>query len=46
MSQGLFWRALDADGFLKYPDFIQGLVASRAMYQMRLIGGLLYLTCC
>ena len=43
VSQGLFWRALDADGFLKYPDFIEGLVASRAMYQMRLVGGLLYL---
>ena len=42
VSQGLFWRALDADGFLKYPDFIEGLVASRAMYQMRLIGGLLF----
>ncbi len=43
VSQGLFWRALDGDGYLKYPDFIEGLVASRAMYQMRLIGGLLYL---
>ncbi len=42
VSQGLFWRALDADGFLKYPDFIEGLVASRPMYQMRLVGGLLY----
>ena len=42
VSQGLFWRALDADGFLKYPDFIEGLIASKAMYQMRLIGGLLY----
>ena len=42
VSQGLFWRALDSEGFLKYPDFIEGLVASRAMYHMRLIGGLLY----
>jgi len=42
VSQGLFWRALDSDGFLKYPDFIEGFVASRAMYQMRLIGGLLF----
>ncbi|MEZ4386407.1 MAG: cytochrome-c oxidase, cbb3-type subunit I [Candidatus Krumholzibacteriia bacterium] len=42
VSQGLFWRALDADGFLKYPDFIEGLVASKAMYHMRLTGGLLY----
>ena len=43
ISQGLFWRALDADGFLKYPDFIEGLAASRLMYQMRLVGGLLIL---
>ena len=42
VSQGLFWRALDAEGFLKYPDFIEGLLASRFMYQMRLIGGLAY----
>ena len=42
VSQGLFWSALDSEGFLKYPDFIEGLVASRAMYHMRLMGGLLY----
>jgi len=43
VSQGLFWRALDAEGFLKYPDFIEGLTNSRAMYHTRLLGGLLYL---
>ena len=43
VSQGLFWRALDADAFLKYPDFIEGLLASRYMYHMRLLGGLAYL---
>ncbi len=42
ISQGLFWLALDGDGFLKYPDFIEGLISSRFMYQMRLIGGVLY----
>ena len=42
VSQGLFWGALDGEGFLKYPDFIEGLLASRLMYQMRLIGGLFY----
>ncbi len=42
ISQGLFWRALDADGFLKYPDFVEGLLASRCMYHMRLIGGSLF----
>ena len=42
VSQGLFWRALDADAFLKYPDFIEGLLASRFMYHMRMFGGLAY----
>ncbi len=43
VSQGLFWRALDAEGFLRYPDFVEGLTNSRAMYQTRLVGGLLYM---
>jgi len=43
VSQGLFWRALDAEGFLRYPDFVEGLTNSRAMYQARLAGGVLYL---
>ncbi len=43
VSQGLFWRALDGDGFLRYPDFIEGLLASRHMYMMRLAGGAAYL---
>jgi len=42
VSQGLFWRALDADGFLKYPDFIEGLTNSVAMYHTRLFGGTLF----
>ena len=43
VSQGLFWRALDAEGFLRYPDFIEGLNNSRAMYQTRLVGGTIYM---
>ncbi len=43
VSQGLFWRALDAEGFLRYPDFIEGLTNSKAMYHTRLTGGLIYL---
>ncbi len=43
VSQGLFWRALDADGFLMYPDFVEGTGGDRRpMYHMRLIGGTLY----
>jgi cytochrome c oxidase cbb3-type subunit I/II len=43
VSQGLYWRALDADGFLKYPDFVEGLLASRTMYMMRIVGGVSFL---
>jgi cytochrome c oxidase cbb3-type subunit I/II len=42
VSQGLYLRALDAEGFLKYPDFIEALTASSFLYQMRLVGGLAY----
>ncbi|MCA9752746.1 MAG: cytochrome-c oxidase, cbb3-type subunit II, partial [Gemmatimonadetes bacterium] len=42
ISQGLYWRALDAEGFLKYPDFVEWIVASRTLYIMRLIGGIAY----
>ena len=43
VSQGLYWRALDADGFLKYPDFVEWIVASRTLYIMRLVGGTAFL---
>ncbi len=42
VNQGLFWRALDGEGFLRYPDFIEGLRGSTAMYHMRLLGGVLF----
>lgn len=43
VNQGLYWRALDPDGFLKYPDFIQALISSRMLFVMRLLGGVVYL---
>ena len=43
INTGLYWRALDADGFLQYPDFIEGLVSASMLYKMRLIGGSFYL---
>ncbi|MFN8179341.1 MAG: cytochrome-c oxidase, cbb3-type subunit I [bacterium] len=43
VSQGLYWRALDSTGFLKYPDFVEGLTASHTLYVMRLFGGTAYL---
>ena len=43
VTQGLMWRALNPDGSLMYPTFVETLMALRPMYWMRLIGGLLYL---
>lgn len=43
VNQGLYWRALDADGFLKYPDFIEAVASSRLLWHMRLVGGVFYL---
>jgi cytochrome c oxidase cbb3-type subunit I/II len=43
ITQGLMWRATDAQGALEYPNFIETLNAIRPMYWMRLIGGSMYL---
>ncbi len=44
VNQGLYWRALDGDGFLKYPDFLAGLLSLRFLHIMRLLGGIAYLS--
>jgi cytochrome c oxidase cbb3-type subunit I/II len=43
ITQGLMWRAVDAQGALVYPNFVETVNAIRPMYWMRLIGGLMYL---
>jgi cytochrome c oxidase cbb3-type subunit I/II len=43
VTQGLMWRAQNETGGLLYPNFIETLLAIRAMYWTRLIGGTLYL---
>jgi cytochrome c oxidase cbb3-type subunit I/II len=43
ITQGLMWRATDAQGALEYPNFVETLNAIRPMYWMRLIGGSMYL---
>src|SRR5437868_369574 len=43
VSQGLMWRALNPDGTLLYPDFVETLLAIRPLYIVRLVGGTLYL---
>ncbi|MEZ4704372.1 MAG: cytochrome-c oxidase, cbb3-type subunit I [Bdellovibrionota bacterium] len=43
LTQGLMWRALNAEGTLLYPNFLEAIEKSHIMYGMRLIGGTLYL---
>jgi cytochrome c oxidase cbb3-type subunit I/II len=43
ITQGLMWRATDAQGDLVYPNFVETLNAIRPMYWMRLVGGTAYL---
>jgi cytochrome c oxidase cbb3-type subunit I/II len=43
ISQGLMWKATDADGSLLYPSFVQTVTAIVPLYWVRLLGGLLYL---
>ena len=43
VTQGMMWRALNPDGSLMYPTFVETLEAIRPMYWFRLIGGSMYL---
>ena len=43
ITQGLMWRAVNDQGVLAYPSFVETLIALRPMYWTRLIGGTLYL---
>jgi cytochrome c oxidase cbb3-type subunit I/II len=43
ITQGMMWRAVDAQGVLVYPSFVETLIAIRPMYWTRLVGGSLYL---
>jgi cytochrome c oxidase cbb3-type subunit I/II len=43
LTQGLMWRALDADGLLQYPDFLESVTPLIPFYWLRVVGGSLYL---
>jgi cytochrome c oxidase cbb3-type subunit I/II len=43
ITQGLMWRALNPDGSLTYPNFLESISASHSMYIVRALGGTLYL---
>ena len=42
-TQSLMWKEFTADGFLKYPNFLETVTQIVPMYQLRIVGGALYL---
>ena len=43
ITQGIMWFATNADGSLRYPIFLETVLAVKSLYWVRLFGGLLYL---
>ena len=43
ITQGLMWRAVDANGNLVYPDFIETVIRIVPLFFFRAIGGVLFL---
>ncbi len=43
-TQSLMWKEFTADGFLKYPNFLETVTQILPMYKMRALGGALYLS--
>ncbi len=41
ITQGLMWKAVDANGALVYPDFVETVTRILPLYYVRLAGGLL-----
>ncbi len=41
ITQGLMWKAVDANGALVYPDFVETVTKILPLYWVRLVGGLL-----
>lgn len=43
VTQSLMWMATDHDGLLKYPQFLETVLALKPLYWTRLVGGSLFL---
>ncbi len=43
LTQGMMWFSTDQDGLLRYPQFIDTVIALKPLFWIRLIGGLMYL---
>ncbi len=43
-TQSLMWKEFTAEGFLRYPNFLETVTQILPMYKLRVLGGVLYLT--
>ena len=43
ITEGLMWKQFNADGFLLYPNFLETIVHVVPMFELRTIGGTLYI---
>ncbi len=43
ITQSLMWMSTTEDGLLKYPQFMETVLALKPLYWVRLVGGLMYL---
>jgi cytochrome c oxidase cbb3-type subunit I/II len=43
ITQGLMWMSTTDEGMLKYPQFLETVIALEPLFWIRLIGGLIYL---
>jgi len=43
-TQALMWKEFTAEGYLKYPNFLDTYLQIRPMHMFRAVGGVLYLT--
>lgn len=43
-TQALMWKEFTAEGYLKYPNFLETYIQIRPMHMLRIVGGVLYIT--
>lgn len=43
-TQALMWKEFTAEGYLKYPNFLETYIQIRPMHILRAVGGILYIT--
>jgi len=43
ITQGLMWRAVDANGSLVYPDFVETVIRILPLFLFRALGGILFM---